>query len=356
MWAGLLPLVRSIWRNWVPRATFGRNLEAGLSDDATDYITLQHQRDAISLAQSRGRRFDLEQLGGNVSSESNTANLLGMARTALIGGNNEEALVYFNRVLEVEPERSDAWVGKGKAAGWQSTLAHFRLGEALVAFGHAIATAPDGQTAPVTEEVVEESNRIIAALYSLARNHLVEYAALDNTWPTYLGQVSQMLEALETTRKWAPETRTTLDNIVHLCKDNIEGYSFRDPYNSNMPAAHGITPSYEQLLKNQMDQAVSAIREMDPSYAAPAIDKKKADACFVVTATMGDFNDPHVTLLRGFRDAWLLKRSWGRAAVKGYYKIGPLLADVIRDRPALRRLSLIFVVRPAAAFARRRLG
>lgn len=49
-----------------------------------------------------------------MSTESQTANLMGMARTALIGGNNVEALSYFNRVLEVEPGRSEAWIGKGR--------------------------------------------------------------------------------------------------------------------------------------------------------------------------------------------------------------------------------------------------
>ncbi len=280
---------------------------------------------------------------------------MGMARTALIGGNNEEALGYFNRVLEADPYRSEAWVGKGKAAGWQSTLANFRLAEALIAFNHAVAAASDDEVSVVVGEVVEEANRLVATLYGMARNHLVEYVALDNTWPVYLDQVSQMLEALETTRQWDAENRTTLDNIVHLCKDNIEGYSYRDPYNNNIPLAHGITPAYEQLLKERMDQAVAAIRALDPGYAPPVIEKKKADSCFVVTATMGDFDHPHVTVLRQFRDVWILKQIWGRAFVRVYYRIGPVVAEVIRRHGLLRQLSLLLIVRPAADFARRRL-
>jgi hypothetical protein len=234
-------------------------------------------------------------------------------------------------------------------------LAHFRFGEALIAFNHAIATAPDEVKSAVVAEVVEEANRLVATLYGMARNHMVEFVALDGAWPTYLGQVSEMLEALETTRQWSPDNRVTLDNIVHLCKDNIEGFSYRDPYNNNVPVLNGITPAYEQLLKTRMDKAVNAIRALDPSYAAPVIEKKTADACFVVTATLGDFDHPDVTLLRRFRDAWLARRPWGRSAVRVYYRVGPVLADLIRDRPALRHCSRLLVVRPAAAFARRRL-
>jgi hypothetical protein len=53
---------------------------------------------------------------------SNVATLIGMAKTAELGSNNAEALGYYNRALEIDPTIVDAWIGKGKAASWQSTL------------------------------------------------------------------------------------------------------------------------------------------------------------------------------------------------------------------------------------------
>ena len=47
-------------------------------------------------------------------------NLLGLARTADVAGNDAEAETYYNRVLELDPTISEAWIGKGKSAGWQS--------------------------------------------------------------------------------------------------------------------------------------------------------------------------------------------------------------------------------------------
>ena len=288
-----------------------------------------------------------------MSEEEKLANLLGLARTAALGGNHEEALNYYNRVLEADPNLSDAWIGKGKAAGWQSTMANIRLNETLIAFNHAIATASAGSKESIIAEAVSEVNAIVVALYSLARGHLIEYASLDNTWPTYLGQVSQLLEALDRARDWDPQDRITLDNIVHLCKDNIEGYSFRDQFNNNVPVAYGITESYEALLRQRLDQAVQMIRASDESYAPPNIEKKKADACFVVTATMGDFNHPDVVLLRSFRDRWIMKRLWGPFFVRIYYWIGPLLAAIIERSSVLRAISYSTVVRPAVHFATR---
>lgn len=287
--------------------------------------------------------------------DGNVANLLGMAKTAMIGGNNQEALGYFNRVLEIDPSVSEAWIGKGRAAAWQSTMVNIRLPEALIAFNHAIANADAASKDAVTHEAVDEVNKVAVALYGLSRDHLAEYVSLDNTWPSYLAQVAQLIDALEGVRQWSPNDRTTLDNIVHLCKDNIEGYSYRDRFNNNAPAAHGITPSYEQFLRERMNQAVAGIQALDPSYAAPAIEKKKADACFVVTATMGDFDHPDVVFLREFRDLWIRQRRGGNEFVNAYYRVGPFFASLVTRSALLRQLSYVLLVKPAVRFARGRM-
>lgn len=283
--------------------------------------------------------------------DSKVSNLLGLARTAQLAGNQEEALAYFNRVLEADPTISEAWMGKGKAAGWQSSLANIRVSEATVAFGHAIATSPDAVKPAVTVEAVDEVNRLVATLYGMARRQLEEFVALPAIWEQYLNQVGQLVNALEEIRSWLPQDRTTLENIIHLCKDNIEGISYNDPYEYNASKAWHLSPQYEALLRSRLEVAVDALRQIDPSYAAPAIKKKEAGACFVVTATMGDPEHPTVHLLRRFRDDWLTKRGWGRTGVHYYYRIGPSIARWIGASAFRRHLSFALIVRPAASLA-----
>lgn len=67
---------------------------------------------------------------------------------------------------------------------------------------------------------------------------------------------------------------------------------------------------------------------------------------------MGDFNHPRVTLLREFRDEWILKRTWGANFVERYYEIGPKLAAIIASRSALQRVSYCCLVQPASVIAR----
>ena len=71
-----------------------------------------------------------------------------------------------------------------------------------------------------------------------------------------------------------------------------------------------------------------------------------ASACFVATATMGDYNHPTVRELQKFREDYLLHREWGRIFVRVYYKWGPYFARVIENNYCFRKLSYLFVVKP----------
>lgn len=295
---------------------------------------------------------DIERIASRNAAVPTLGNYLGLARTALHAGNNAEAEQYFNRVLEIDPTVSEAWVGKGKAAAWQSSLAAIRLTETQVAFGHAIATASKAERATVIHSCVGEMNTLVVAIYELARTHMLEHVALDDTWPAYLVQVSQLLGGLDAALTWDATNQITLENIVHLCKDNIEGVAFRDPFNDDMPKAWHLSPEYEALVKARLDKATAQLRALDASYSPPVVQKQKADTCFVVTATMGSADHPYVFALRQFRDNELSSHAFGRRFVRWYCRHGPRLAAVIEHSSVLRLISLHCVVRPAAALAR----
>lgn len=305
----------------------------------------------ISLCMYCGEKISIAQVSPS-STAPNVVNLLGMARTASSAGNQAEAEVYFNRVLEIDPTISEAWVGKGRAAGWLSTIVHMRFSEMLVAFGHAIATAPTAQKEDQSKECLHEVNLLVVALYGMARKHLIEFVALPNIWADYLVQVAEMLATLEQGLAWAPTDKITLENIVHLCKDNIEGINYRDQFDNNLAKVWYLTPEYESLIRQKLEAAATALKALDPDYVPPVAVAKKADACFVVTATMGDEDHPTVVFMRQFRDTWLVERPRGKAFISWYYVYGPIAANIIRDKPLLRVLCYAFVVQPAAWVAK----
>ena len=69
--------------------------------------------------------------------------------------------------------------------------------------------------------------------------------------------------------------------------------------------------------------------------------------CFIATAAYGSLMEPHVKVLRDFRDRFLITNQVGKVLVDLYYSYSPPLADYISKHEALRavvRLSLLPIV------------
>lgn len=94
-------------------------------------------------------------------------NYLRMAENAESISNHAEAESYCNKILEVEPNHYQAWLLKGKAAGWQSTLGNLRLTEAANAFIKAYEFAPEDKKRAVADNTSEQISNLSTALISL---------------------------------------------------------------------------------------------------------------------------------------------------------------------------------------------
>jgi len=67
-----------------------------------------------------------------------------LANNALQANNHQEAEVYANKVIELDPKYRWAWLIKGQAAGWQTTLQNLRIQESASAFVKAVELTPKG--------------------------------------------------------------------------------------------------------------------------------------------------------------------------------------------------------------------
>ena len=65
--------------------------------------------------------------------------------------------------------------------------------------------------------------------------------------------------------------------------------------------------------------------------------------CFIATAAYGSYLDPHVRILRDFRDKYLFTNVPGRAFVKFYYKNSPPIADYVRRHELLRTITRLIL-------------
>ena len=122
-------------------------------------------------------------------------------------------------------------------------------------------------------------------------------------------------------------------------------------YNVVLPAGTTITPTITVITPNK-----SADIKISPITVVPGsieITVKSADGtitetyilnitigendnCFIATAAFGSLLEPHVNVLRQFRDNVLLKFDAGKWFVRNYYYYSPPLADYIRSNEGLR--------------------
>ena len=60
--------------------------------------------------------------------------------------------------------------------------------------------------------------------------------------------------------------------------------------------------------------------------------------CFIATAAYGSLVEPHVRILREFRDRFLLDNSMGKCLVRFYHDHSPAIAEVIAKHDSLRAI------------------
>jgi uncharacterized protein (DUF1501 family) len=210
-----------------------------------------------------------------------------MGATAEFARNHAEALSYYNRVLEADPTVSAAWAGRGRAAGWLSTLADLRIVDALVAFGHAIATADDAAKARVAEQAVADLTTLVEALYALARRHFETHGDPDGARLIYVSTATRLSDALAEVAGWAPGYRPALDATVMIARDVLDA---------------GVDAALAATLRERMERAAAAIRARDPDYRAPALAartllEQEADAAAIARLKAKEASDFQLTMV-----------------------------------------------------------
>lgn len=93
------------------------------------------------------------------------SNYYSMAQDAYDAGNKEEAEQYCNKIIEIDSTDTDALFLKGKAVGWQSSIAALRFKEAAICFANAVSScATEAEKITIHDNVQAELKGMATAL------------------------------------------------------------------------------------------------------------------------------------------------------------------------------------------------
>ena len=162
------------------------------------------KHDGIFECQSCGTKYSVEEakkmmiegpvdVSGStvrIDNSSSIDNYYKMADSAFISNNNREAENYCNKIIEIDANNYKAWYLKGKAAGWQSTLANNRIDEAINCFVKSLDNAPNEDLSNQKLEVATAIETLTTGLIKLWCDHFAEFPSLDNVQKIvdYLGR------------------------------------------------------------------------------------------------------------------------------------------------------------------------
>jgi hypothetical protein len=169
--------------------------------------------------------------------------------------------------------------------------------------------------------------------------------------------------SIDITLQWAPNNEQHLAGYRAFYREESQSYDYEHPYWESIDPVCTIydldeTKTYYFVVRafdmNGLESADSnevLLNEGIPVNQFP-IDNISSDGrneigCFIATAAYGSLIEPHVKILRDFRDKILLTNSLGKGFVKAYYTYSPPIADFISKDDNLRtlvRVSLLPVV------------
>jgi hypothetical protein len=266
-----------------------------------------------------------------------------LADVALASGNAEEAYRYYSESLEEDPTDADAWFGKAASALAMSTLANFRVREAIVGFEQALKFVPATASRSILESACNEMVSACKAFDSSSYSHFLKFVQLENSSAEFDARRMLVNEGFLWVATKTPE-REDFDKEFLVVTGSI--YFMHKKNGAASPLLVPLEQRHAFLRER--------IMRRDSSFKGANLQdiEKATNPCFVVTAAAGSANHPAVVELRHFRDDYLASFVAGRFACRIYSVIGPILARAISRHGTLQELAFRFFVAPMLLMSR----
>ena len=260
-----------------------------------------------------------------------------LAEVAFEGCNYDEAINYYNKCLEIDPDFFEAWYKKGISILFTSTVGDFKFKNAISSLKQSITNSPNKEQ--FKKRLAAEVTILTLNYYSVSFNHYSQFKDLSSSKTDFIAKVDQITNVLLFLINEVGFTMKEVKDTYKYVNEMIQDLTYIR-FKSSSFNAHVPTQT-EQNLQNLIVKLKDVWTELEPSTVP-----QKKSGCFIATAAMGDYNHPVVVDLRNFRDEWLLQRNWGVKFTNWYYTHGPKAANVIEKSTILKKLTFYIIVKP----------
>jgi hypothetical protein len=200
-------------------------------------------------------------------------NYLELAQNAMDSSDFDEAIRYFNKVLENNPKISEAWFGKGYCSGWSGNLNSIRVDQMILNYNKAIEYCTEDKLQDLKIKISESIYGCAFSIYKLSYDHTIEFAQVDGTYKEHLSRSTDILAALEVAYSFNSQSKAVIESLLSISKNLLEPIKFKN-YDDRWESL-SLDQSSSKKIKEIYDKYFHVMEGVDPEYVSKI--KKQED-------------------------------------------------------------------------------
>lgn len=270
-------------------------------------------------------------------------NMMKIATSEFENSHYADAIPYFNRVLELDPENWKAILFKALSQCYVTPSGENTIPAAIMtaksAFNLAEKEMNDELIRTFFINPIEKllSSCLLGANFS----EFFVFASL-KVYEDFLFTNLGVVEGYEFCALLYKKLQNSNSDLINVYKKILSLLSESSKFRlvEKQPLA-GANRKYRSLIIQKFEKYKTELLVLEPNAFIPGLNRKEIENeknCYIATAIYGSYDAPQVVVLRGYRDNTLLETALGRMFVKFYYRVSPKIVTRLHGKTRINSI------------------